>query len=117
MVDLVETTEDERKGRYFSRRRRATKPLSERLMKPAPELPHDAPPEREHADDEDGALRNGHPRAELREVVLHSKHRECTHNRAEHRAEAAHEGHQYDFARHGPVNRIQRSELEDECVG
>ena len=47
---------------------------SERLLDQVADLAHDAAAEQQHHDDEDDALHDGHPRAQLRQVVLHGHH-------------------------------------------
>ena len=54
-------------------------------------------PESQHADDEDDALHDDHPAAELGQVVLHGDEDGGTHYRAEHGPEASQQRHQHHF--------------------
>jgi hypothetical protein len=81
------------------------------------QLADDAAAEGQHADHEDHALHDGHPGAELRQVVLHGDDDRGADHRAEDRAHAAEQRHQHHLARHRPVHVGQRGELEDERLG
>ena len=86
----------------------------ERTAEKMRDLADHAAAERQHAGDEDDALDHRHPLAESGQVLLHGDDHEGADDRAEHRAEAAHQRHQHDFARHAPVHVGQRSILRHE---
>src|SRR5688500_12105578 len=89
----------------------------ERLLEVVRQLADHAAAEGQHADDENAALHDGDPGAELREVVLHRDDDERADHRSEDGAHAAEQRHQHHLARHGPVHIGERGELEHERLG
>src|SRR5207237_10442133 len=81
------------------RRTPAAAPRLERLAEQPAELADDAAAERQHADDEDAALDDRQPRAELSQVVLERDDEERASDRPEDGDHATEQRHQSDPAR------------------
>src|SRR5882672_199590 len=75
-------------------------PKLQRPLQHAREFAHHAAAKRQHANDENHALHDRDPGAELGQVVFHRDDDRGADDRAEDRAEAADQGHQDHFAGH-----------------
>src|SRR6201996_8597084 len=86
----------------------------QRALEQMRDLADQAAAEQQPAGDEDHPLDHRHPLAEAGQILLHGDDHESTDHRAEHRAQAADQRHQHDFARHAPVHVGERGVLRHE---